>query len=243
MSFPLIRSRTLIQFVHDFFLSGLWGPTWFLMALVIGVMVVKLIKSLNVIALVVFLGCVYLFCYTSSTGKLFLSDTNNIRVCVEWYEHAVSKPYWSFPLGIVWCGMGYLLVRYEDVLRKHLKLVKVISTLSALALFIEWIATYLFTHNRCCNSYLALLPLCPMLFVVIKNLHCKVDCALWLRKSSVVIFITHIQVIVLLRPLLDVYDRYNILKCVLPIIIGTALAWCMMQLQKTRGFEWIKYAY
>lgn len=241
VSIPFIPTRSVGMFVHDLFLSGIWGPTWFIMALVISVGVLKLIAQYSVKCLAWVAVVMFVFSYVASSCLPLLP--NCVGGGVEHYMKVVSRPYWSFPIGIAWCSVGYLFARYEDRMKRYMKCIMVFATLAAVALFCEWVGLYALTNARCNDVYFMLVFLCPALFVLVKNIDIKVDNAVFFRKASVVIFITHIQIISLLKPLLERYDILNILRCILPIIIGSGLALILMRLEKIKWMRWLRYAY
>lgn len=241
VSIPFIPTRSIGCFLHDFFLSGIWGPTWFIMALVIGIGVIKIIASFSEKLLFCVALALFLISYFTSSLLPLMSDC--VRNIAGNYMNLISRPYQSFPIGIAWCSIGYAIARCEKESASYLIKAKGIAILSAVALFIEWVTLYIFTGERCNDVYFMLLPLSASIFCLIKNSVKSIKNAIFLRKASVVIFITHIQVISILRPFLSRYDYLNILRCVLPIVIGCFMASILIRLERVNGLKWLHYAY
>ena len=107
---------------------------------------------------------------------------------------------WSLnlPAALVWIVIGKILS--ERPLFMSAKITYPLIGLAAVAYYGEFLfieSHGLSVHNDC---FIMSIPLCTLIFAAIgeaKDVNCR--CALWLRKSSIIIFCMHLSIIRILR--------------------------------------------
>ena len=107
---------------------------------------------------------------------------------------------WSLnlPAALVWIVIGKILA--ERPLFVSAKFIYPLIGLAAVAYYGEFLfieSNGWSVHNDC---FIMSIPLCTLIFAAVgqaKDLNCR--CALWLRKSSIIVFCMHLSIIRILR--------------------------------------------
>jgi surface polysaccharide O-acyltransferase-like enzyme len=180
----------IVTIIKDFFFGSTFIASWYLMALVIGVLIVCMLCKFfgNTGIFVVGLSAYILCCLACSYRNLF-SDGLFPAVIWQWYPDDIFN---SFPVSIIWLGLGKWIAEHEVIVdRIPRKFIYGTGILSLAALLAEHCMIQAFGWAFSNDCYFLLLPVCTVLFIVALNVKIHFSQAVVLRRCSTVIFCLH----------------------------------------------------
>lgn len=192
--------RGLGEIVYCFLFNSTFFTSWFLSALIIGTLIVYLLSRRLSNRAVLCIGLfIYVLCCLASSYRRLLSDASFIKWLEAVYPSNIVN---SFPVSIVWIAMGKCFAdRPSD---SHLlpKRSLLFPLLGCVLLFIEELLILFLDCDVSRDCYITLLLAVPLLFDWILSSEVRCSFAKKLRKSSVVIFCMHCEVIIQLNAFL-----------------------------------------
>lgn len=210
--------------------SILFGSTfvasWFIMATIIGVLLIYLLSKLVKKNYLIFLISLFAFCivtlassYSSVISGTFVSSAINNYISI--FGGLVC----SFPASILWVFIGKLFAERKIAL-KPVSLWTILVICSAVALFMEWKFVISLDGPYKNDSYFMLLPLCFLLFLgieAIKPFYWKNS--VYLRRASTIIYVTHGSLLPVISKIIFILFnvRIPILSFILTFLVCIAI--------------------
>ena len=230
----------LINVLKSFFVTGFFPASWFVLASVYAVvMVFVLSKRLkNGWIFVIALLAYSLALFDSNYGGLLSEETRN-RLNVLDIRHSLN-----LPAAMVWIIIGKILAEKPIVLSTNYLYPLIV--LAAILYFTEFFIIEHFGWSIHTDCFLMSIPLCILIFVAIgQSTDIKCKHALWLLKSSIIIYCVH-QTFIRMLGFVSSYFGLALPKLViymttLIVCIGTASL--ILYLSEKREIKVLRYAY
>ena len=229
------------RFVINFFLGSTFFASWYLMALMIGTLLIFFMsRKLKNRALILISMLCYFFCIACSSYSNLLHP-----------RYQFFYPPTSFLCSMIWIVFGKMIaegnplsLRFRGLKKKS----KLLLTAFALGLF--------FAEFRICRKmgwlrgidvFLGFLPACPMIFMYVLDLPHRIRHARTMRTISTVSYCFHGTAFALV---ISFGNRIGVNLEVLPydlaayaavLILCFITAACIIKLKKRRGFEWLEW--
>ena len=161
-----------LKLIQAFFFGGLFPASWYIMALIIGALIVFCLTDIFHVNMVWVLavGAVlyFLCCLNSNYGGLFWGITP-FRQINEYYPARIVN---SFPVSIIWISIGKMFAIYDKFTIK-IKYVKTLCFTFFLLLFSEWAIVNKLHITRADDCYFMLIQLCITIFYLVINMNIK----------------------------------------------------------------------
>lgn len=231
--------KGILRFVEQFLFSYTFAiPSWYIMATIIGVLIVYSMNRLKLkwVLPIVGFGTYIICCITSNYETLFSQDGlfNNIII-----GGGKLKPQNSFLVSLIWVYIGYYFVNHR--IRVKLYMIPICLIL----LYIEYfIINKKIGIPESQDNYIMLVPLCVLLFVYILGLNVKYTHCVTLRKMSTIIFCFHHPFATVVNILLlHKGIETGFLNFTITIIVSLLVCCIIFKLEKNKYFKWLKYSY
>lgn len=230
----------ILYHIKAFFIGGYFPASWFILASMYAVTIVFILSK--------WLRNRWLFVIALAIYVLALLDSNYGGLLSENLRNLLATPgiRWSlnFPAAMIWIVIGKILAEKPIAIKRSF-LTPSLALLSVLY-YIEFIMIEHFGWSLHTDCFIMSMPLCTLIFIMIgqsKDVECRN--ALWLRKSSIIIYCMHRTLILILGiglAYLNVaLSTYSIL--ILVLIICLLSAFCIIYLHEKKGVKWLRYAY
>lgn len=238
----------VLTFVRDFFLGSTFRASWYLMALMIGVVIVHFVcnrLSIPTVWLFVIAIPLYVLCCLNSNYLGLARQNETLQRLFALYTKYFGTIYNSFPAGLVWVLLGKWLAEHTPSIKNWA--LNSLVLLSFIALYLE---QYLILHNHWLvaanDCYFSLLLLAPSSFAWLlrRNISCRY--APVLRAASSVSYVFHASFITVLGAIASVALHINLSPLVLFISACVAcfvLTYCILKLEKQKKLRILRYAH
>lgn len=176
--------------------SILFGSTfvasWFIMATIIGVLVICLLSKLLRKDYLVFLISLFAFIIVTlaSSYEYVIADTF-VFAAINRYIDIFGGLVCSFPAALFWVFIGKLFAEQKIKIKSRTLLISLIIC-SCIALFVEWKFVISLDGSYNNDSYFMLAPVCVLLFLgveKIKPIYWKNS--VYFKRASTIIYVTH----------------------------------------------------
>lgn len=230
----------------QFFLGSTFTASWYIMALIIGALLVYWIARHFGNGVALFLGgATYIVCCLASNyGNLFAGTWMPV-ILWDWYPTAV---YNSFPVALVWLAVGKWMADHRDwVQKKPPVFTGVVACVSAVGLlaehaFIQGLGSAV--ENDC---YFMLVPTCVCLFMTVLGSKAKISDTKWMRKLSTVTYCLHSALAFVLGWFLryvglDTQQLFGAMVLYLVVLAGcVAATWVIDTLRRFRHLSFLRF--
>ncbi len=188
---------------HDFFPDGAWAAvkdillgsgftgSWYIVALVIGLVAVFLLsKKIPSIWLAILMLPIYILCcLTTNYGNLFNAGSIVYGIANGYHELTGLYIYTGFPVALFWISLGRLLAEKAPKIKNGT--LAIFAALSGILLILE---LFIILHIKSAftdDCYIMLAFLCPIIFLLVqKNKH-TFKSKIRIRELGVLIYVTH----------------------------------------------------
>lgn len=241
--------RGFLTFVRSFLFDSTFVASWFIMATIIATIIVFLLsKRFDNTILLIVTALIYV---ATALRSSYFPQLQNIPLAINiinLYEFVFYPAYNSFPVALYWIVCGKCFA--ENKINIKLKHSVPLTILSAILLYLEWtiIKNLNGTYNTDC--FIMLLPLCTLLFAIIKEIKpFELKGTVYLRKASVIMFALHGTLVSLgipgiFFPQLDWLHISNESKnFITTTIICMVASIFILILEKKKWFSWLKYSH
>lgn len=241
---------TLSILVRNFFFGDTFLGSWFLMASIIGVVLVWFFNEIRVKdTWIVILGIIlYLMCCLSSTYSSLTSRVPWLMQTLSSYEFIFTKPHNSFPAGILFIALGKILAQRSFYV--PYKILIVISFILFVLLYCEHFIVKslgIITMDDC-YIMLPLLSLC--LFIMVgQNYKYSINYdTKHIRAYSTIIYCSHISIAFCLYGILKhfvTYESiaYQLISFPITLCLSFLLGYLFLKLEKRKPFHFLKYSH
>lgn len=245
--FEMDGEDAVVNIIINFFIGGTFVASWFISALLIGVIVIFIAHKNNMNNTLLFVIGVILYLLISirSSYMFVFRDWTSMLYKVATYEAYMNSPINSFPAGIPWIIFGKL---FADGYFSKIKIKPSAITLGvgSVLLFTEWFLVKHFSQKFDKDFYLMLLPCCLAIFNILIQLKpINLKYAKEMRKISVFVFASHGS----LAPCLRYAFKYigftmpSVVIYLLTLIICVGAAILVLLLGKYKYLSWLKYSH
>lgn len=235
-------SKGILLLVWNFLLGDTFIASWFIMALIIGLLIIfYLTRKFNNKIVFAFATLVYVLCIlTSNYGNLgFMSVFHGI---LTWWH-----PYNSFTAGMVWIIAGKLFVDNRNIF--YFGLIKQcwMLVIALILLYVEQVGIICLGSSYANDCYFMLIPLCLLIFACILRIHLKGGKAKRLRAFSTITYCLHASFAKIPAFLLlmmgfskDTFSA-SVLKWIITILGCICVTLVVVNLERVKFFKWMKY--
>lgn len=231
--------QNIVTMLKSFFFGSTFAASWFLSAMVIGVLIVYLLNKLLKNNFLLLLVALIFFTLVTLTSSYFdvVADTF-FGTIIKMHITVFGAMVCSFPAAIFWVFIGKLFAEQKIKLGSWL-LWAVLVIGSAVALLIEWKYAVLRNGSYSMDSYFMLAPLCVLLFLGITKIKpIYWERSVYVRRLSTVVYVVHASLMPVISKLISVVFRVKI-----PLLsFVVALAACVviyllieLAINKTQG--------
>lgn len=221
---------TPLLFIRNFFFVSQFGASWFFGALIVGVPIVYVLTKVfndKLVWVIPFIVYVYVF--------MKIDD----KAIFDWYEANITPPKLSFPAGLLWITIGYLLS--GNILDRLMRTCPVL--LSTLLFVLSFVLGSIF------NDYDYLFRIISVLSLIFIAYHIKVDnisVCRRLRTYSIHFFCIHYSVmwVLELRVLnhISFIHEQRLVLYVATILICWAASETIIRLRDHKGWQWLRWS-
>jgi hypothetical protein len=232
--------HALLSILKSFFITGFFPASWFILASVFSVVIVFILsKRMNngwLIIISLILYCLALF------------DSNYVGLLGAKARSVFSIPgisyYKSFPAALIWVVIGKIVAENNRMIPDRVLYPSLF--VSIILYYFEFLTIEHFEWSLHSDCFITSIPLVTLIFVMIgqmRDMRCR--CALWLRKSSIIIYCLHFIVI---RYIINVYEHLHLephmlLVFSLTVIICISSAFLIIYCCEEKGIKVLRYAY
>ena len=186
----------LLRLIGCFLLTGTFGGSWYLIALIEGSVIVYFVSKSKKMFWVLSMCSVaiYIVCCLAS-NYAFLLDGRKLEVYLNNYHKIMGMPiYLSWPVSLLWICIGRAMACNIVNLQKLKKLPLLLLLIAALTLLMLeefWLSRTVMVNSRVTDSYLCLPFVVVLLFFISVQCFQPIKRSLFLRKASTVVFCLH----------------------------------------------------
>ena len=230
----------IVNILKSVFITGFFPASWFVLSSVYAVVIVFVLSKwlrnrwIFIIALLV-----YIIALLDSNYGGVLSEEARDQLNLWDIRHSLN-----LPAAMVWVVIGKILA--EKPVFVPTKLLYPMLVIAVGFYYLEFI---LIEHNGWSvhtDCFLMSIPLCILIFIAIGQ-SADVTCkhAIWLRKSSIIIFCVH-QTIIRLLGLVSSYFLLGLSKLVIfsiTLLVSISIAFLVLYLSEKKGIKLLRYAY
>ena len=202
-------SHGLLKNVSNIIKSILFGSSfyasWFIMASVIGVIIIFFLSKLLRSDVLVFLFALFAFCFvTIASSYRYHFVGTFVNTAIIKYTRLFGGLVYSFPAAIFWVFIGKLFAE-EKIKFKSSALLIFLTICSFAALFFEWKFIISRTGAYKNDSYFMLSLACILLFACLEKIEpIYWKNSLYLRRASTIIYVTHGSALLLISKLVSI---------------------------------------
>ena len=236
----------VFNLITNFFVGSTFTGSWFLSALAIGMVIIFFTsRKLNNTVLLAIFGTVYVLITLRSAYFPFFSNIHFGMEIAGYYESVLNSPISTFPSSLFWLVMGKV---FADGFRMKLKPSIIMTSISAVVLFLEWFFISRVTVPSVYDAsyYISLAPLCIGIFAILLNFeNVKIKLASKLRRVSTIIFVTHGTILFCFNAFLRLISVSlpSVVIFLIVSIVSAGLGALIVWLQTHKKFAWLYYAF
>ncbi len=243
--FDMGGEDAVVNIIINFFIGSTFVASWFISALIIGVIVVFLARNTNKTALLVVGIVLYLLVSLRTSYMFVFKNWTDMLYAVATFEAYTFSPINSFPAGIPWIIFGKL---FADGYFSKIKIKTSAITLgvSSVLLFAEWFLIMHFSGKYSKDFYIMLLPCCLAILNILLQLKpINLKYAKEMRKISVFVYASHGS---LVHCLVFAFNRINLplpsfVIYILTLVICVGAALLVFVLEKYKYLKWLRYSH
>ena len=243
--------HSLLEIIKGFFFGSTFMASWFLMASVIGVIIVWYLREKNVRNVWLLIGgvVIYCLCCLTSTYDSLCMRIPGFENAYQSYYSIFRAPFTSFPCALLFVAIGKILAERKLYIPDNLLLS--VMVLSLVALYCEyWFTSSCFkvVNDDC---YFSLPILCTCLFMMVGQsspIGSHYDTKR-LRAYSIIIYCSHVTVATFLyKNFGNIFAFPRIPLCltlffVTTLAIALLLSWAILKLERYKPLKWLRFAH
>lgn len=228
-------------------LGGGFTGGWYIVALVIGVVLVFLAsKKISAIWLVLLTLPLFIFsCLLTNYYNLF--DENSFVISSgNWYHMLTGMHFYtSFPVALFWVSLGRFLAEKKFAIESSI--LWIAGVLFAGLLAVERYFVVKFSLGITDDCYFMLALICPVIFLLVREIGVTIITRLPIREMSVILYVTHGcfgRVVGHLLKAFPINDFIQVLlKMLLSLIVSYVLFLMIRWLKEKKNIKMLEFAY
>lgn len=171
--------------------SGTFTASWYIVASIYGVLIIFfLLRKLPDFALLLIAILLYVIVSLTSSYEVFIFRSDVVKSMYDGFCTYIEAPATSFLTAVVWliCGKCFA----DGTFKGNRLLYAVVTVLSGVALYAEWLFVEYLDQTINNDCYLMLMPFCIGIFGYINNCgQLTVKYSVNMRRLSTIVFVTH----------------------------------------------------
>lgn len=202
--------EVLLKLLKNFLFGSLFIASWFIMALILGVLIIYFLSNLLKNNYIIFFIALTTFCFVTlaSSYKSVISDTF-IKTIINKYTAIFGGLVCSFPAAIFWVFVGKLFAEQKFKLKSASLLICLII-LNCAALFAEWKYVISLDGSYNNDSYFFLAPLCILLFLGLQKIKpIYWEKSVFFKRTSTIIYVAHGSLLPIFKKIVSVLFNIN----------------------------------
>ncbi|MBQ4128756.1 MAG: acyltransferase [Ruminococcus sp.] len=229
----------LIKLVGKFFVSSTFPASWYIVALIIGTLIVYFLRKYINRYIVFALCCIsYILCCLCS-NYFYLFEGTVVHTAYLLYPGTI---YNSFPVSLLWIALGSFFATKERCVSP--KRCGILTAVFVVLLFVEHLVTTKHEYVQDNDCYFMLVPLCCCIFVMLINwnLSCK-----WSAKMcniSTIVYCSHGVIAGLFKNKInpDCWYLY-VLVFILTLLVSITVSFVILKLEKIKWLHWLRFSH
>ncbi|MCD7771873.1 MAG: acyltransferase family protein [Oscillospiraceae bacterium] len=234
----------ILQIVKGFVFGSTFSASWYLMALVEGVLIINFLsKKLPTKALLCITGLIQIVCCLASNYRwLFAEDGLFIQI-VSLYPGTI---YNSFLTGLWWLTLGkYIAEKEKESNAVEIKALPVFIIIGLVALYAEQALIYRLDCSYANDVYFLLTPVVIPTFLCVKNCNMRIRHAECLRSFSTITYCTHVAFGAVYK---FIVRRVFDVEMMAIVFVATLISCCILAIvinvfEKKKVFSWLRYSH
>ena len=233
--------------IHNFFLGSTFSGSWYIMANMLGILIVYLLsKKLSNGKLMFIAVPLYLFATLFTEFRAEIAYMGKLAIVADTYEKIFLTPCFTFIIAIIYIVIGKIIAEksLEGKLDYKYKTGTVICLgLLLLECYIRRMSE-LFVIN--CDCYVMLAPTAFFIVVWLMHVTIKVKNSKTLRNLSTIIYCCHIPCVLVISGIFEVIgfnDPVNALTYIITVCITVCVGLVFLKLEKIPHLGFMKYSH
>ncbi len=228
--------KGLIILLRDYLFSSTFSASWFIMALIEGVIIVYLLTRKKDYKVYLWIFIIIYLVVTLFSSYKFILPKSLLDNKIFYYFHLIMiSPWNSFLVSLIWIYIGKMFA--DNRININVKTNIFLLVLSLLAMWGEWYLVKYYSHIFNYDCYILLIPTVILIFNLLNNYNFYFKKSILLRNLSTIIYTTHASIIHILTIDSDLVQFTLTLSICL---IGGLI---IIYLSKKRFLSILKYAY
>ena len=230
--------KGIFTMIKDFFINSTFPTSWFIMALIEGVIIIYFSsKKINNKVLFVLTLLTNIFVIMTCSYDFLFPNV----VFSDFYNSTKIIPNNSFIVGLLWIMIGKLFADNQDKIKVYKKKKNIVFIIVVGILFyLEWFLVRGITNDPYKPCYFMLIPFTILIFYYIINIKpFYFKQSLLLRKMSTVIYVSHKAFMIIFSKFIGVNNGY--LLIIISIVLSILLTFIVDFLSK--HIKFMKNAY
>lgn len=230
------------ELFRDFFLGSTFRSSWFLMANLLGILIILGISKINnifagILAVLLYIACMLRTCY----GLLLPQD------CL--FNHMLDKYpttfYQSFPIAVFWAFVGKCIAEKELTISKKYIVTCFIMATGLLVVEYRCIQSVIYTPGYC----IMMVPVCIFAFLLVHDCDIRIETrsSMFFRHLSTVIYCLSTTLGFLLDKVFERIMGFSIVRYlavyIVTLLMCGLVAVCIHRIKDRRLFRWVKFLY
>jgi len=233
---PFRLMGTPLQLLRNVVLGSTFGGSWFLSALVVGMVVVCLLSRFMSNGVMAALGAVLYALGCAESNYMNLMEGTVIDALMGYYPVWICN---SFPVAILWIVLGKMMAERDKPVFPDMKTRLIALAVSLGVLIAENALVVRMGWTTLSDAYLTIAPVCVALFDIV--IHAEVRCrhAKLLRELSIVTYCINSTVVVILGRRNCMGMAQFFWTSVICLAVGFVLRW----VSRIPGLKWLRCMY
>lgn len=239
--------QAVFKLLKNFFFASTFQASWYIMALVIGTVIVVFLSKKLCNGLLFIVGTIFYALSCLSSNYIFiLLENQSLYDVYHSITDIIGLPCRNFAVSIIYIVLGKIIAeKYtgKQGIKKHaFSLAVSLALLFAECFVIKKSGVTVFDND--CFAFLV--PVSFFIAILCVNSKISVPYAETLRKISTVVYCAHMPVFMVVGKIIslaDINDELNILAFTSTIILTWFLALVILRLEKIKVFGFLKYSH
>ena len=244
--FQISPLNGVVFFFQSFFFGSTFEASWYIMASIIGTLIVFLWGRIFNNLVLLLLGClIYIIAVLGTTyHDLFCT----FGLLNDWFrEYTGTNMTVSFPVSIIYICIGKYLsdIFYQQNFGSKRNMLLIIIFFSILGLQLEY--QFVEPYFLCDDSFFFLIPVSVCIVLLALSLQVSIPKAKVLRKISTIVYCSHYSLIFLCSMVsfvfLDITELTPFSKFLVALFGSLFLCFIILALESKKYFKWLKFSY
>lgn len=237
----------LFALVRDFLFGSTFRASWYLMACMIGIVIIFYLSQIVSNKVLIFLTIpFYLFATLLSEFKGYVTHDAILQPLYSRYVHYLGTPCFSFVIALLYIAIGKILAQTAP--RVHKRSLYLLGFLFSFCALIgeHRLISHLKYFRYNCDGLLLLAPTAALFVCWILTLEVHLTHAPIFRSFSTILYCVHIPMCMLVKtvvPFFNSNDPQHLFLFLSTSVISCAIAAALLKLEKRPSLSFLRYAH